>query len=666
MKSEAEILSVTEVRNALRCPRVFTLGRRRRAAVAFPVGSSCLGAAFHRVVAKFSGAVTAPPAPFASLAPGRTSTELRPLLDRWLLGYLIDELVSDPSFRSMPAEVDDLAEALRELARYLADHVAKLPTTPAAAIAQLLPASEKPVEAFFEETGVLLRGRIDAIHAPQGDRLHTVEYKLTDEANEELDRAQVALYRELLRRAEGVSSRPVVMRFNPALTIYDVGEDRADALVNDELIPLLRRMRDWLARPETAPATSRRDLCSACPVARECGETHPERLAARDDPPMAAARPRPAVEGGLMKPAPVVTGDDHPGDDEGEVEAARIQRRILDEFRRDGIAAESRPPTVGPTLYVIPVTRTRGSVKQLDAAANDVIHRLATTDQVELEYTKDGGHRSFAVRRQRPRTVLLGPLLTQKREWLGSQPGRFVLGQQPGGELVVGDLADSATPHLLVAGQSGSGKSWLLRAIVASLVHWHDPSQIRVRLIDPKRVTFNVAGFQAALAAHLDGPIVHEIDEALPCLERYVEVMEERYLRFESDGVSDLLEFNEQQPQDQRLPRHVIVMDEFQDLTADRAVARDFFQVVNRLGSKARGAGVHLVLATQRPDRDTVPPLLKSNLGGRVALRVASAVNSRIVLDAGGAEKLLGRGDMLVDLGRGLLRAQAAVVSSQG
>ncbi|MBN2191976.1 MAG: PD-(D/E)XK nuclease family protein [Polyangiaceae bacterium] len=281
-----------------------------------------------------------------------------------------------------------------------------------------------------EEPGVPLRGRIDTIHAPRGDRLDAVEYKLTDEANEELDRAQVTLYRELLFRAEGVVTRPVVMRFNSQLTVYDIGEDRADSLMTHELVPLLRRMRDWLARPEEAPATARRDLCSACPVARECAETHPERLATRDDPPMAASRPRPAAEGEPMTPASVVSREDHPGDDEGETEATRIQKRILDEFRRDGIAAESRSAIVGPTLYVIPVTRTRGSVKQLDAAANDVIHRLATTDGVELEYLKDGGHRVFAVQRPRPRAVLLGPLLTAKREWLSARPGRFVFGQE--------------------------------------------------------------------------------------------------------------------------------------------------------------------------------------------------------------------------------------------
>jgi S-DNA-T family DNA segregation ATPase FtsK/SpoIIIE len=229
---------------------------------------------------------------------------------------------------------------------------------------------------------------------------------------------------------------------------------------------------------------------------------------------------------------------------------------------------------------------------------------------------------------------------------------------------VTGDLADSATPHLLIGGQAGSGKSYLLRALVAGLVHFHDPSAIRVTLLDPKRVTFNVAGFQAAISAHLEGPILYGIEDALPCLERYINEMEERYAIFEQAQVADLHEYNSTQPRAKRLVRHVIVMDEFQDLTAEKHGAKQLCAVVARLGAKARAAGVHLVLATQRPDRETVPPVLKSNLGGKIALRVASAINSRVILDEKGAESLLGRGDLLANLGKGLVRAQAAVVEA--
>ena len=654
-------VTVTEVRNALRCPRVFTIGRRRRNAVAFPVGSSCLGGAFHRVVDRFAQTIDAPPGYVAALREESSREELRAGLTRWILGFLIDELERETSYRSMPAEVDDLAEALRQFAAYLAD---RLPAgIPAEAIRSLVRAGERTVEALLPEASVLLVGRIDALHSHGDDRVDVVEYKLTDMENEAVDRAQVALYREILRRAEGLAARPVILRFNPALTITEVPEDVADTLVSRQLVPLLGQMARWLDAPETAPATIRRDLCAACPVATDCAELYPTRLPARDNPPMAASRPRPAAQGGMTAAAPVQPGSGPETDEAGETEAADIQRRILEELRKDGVAAVSPSRIVGPTVYMIPIARPRGSVAELDRAALNVVHRLATSANTDARYSRDGPRRAFIVKRQHPRPVMLAKLLEAKREWLSERPGRFILGEQPDGTIVTGDLGDSATPHLLIGGQAGSGKSWLLRSLVASLVHWHDPSALRITLLDPKRVTFTSGGFQSAIASHLDGPLLYSVEDAMPCIERYVEIMNERYVVFEKDGVSDLHEYNLAVPAERRLPRHVVVVDEFQDLTAEKKASTAFCAAVGRLGAKARAAGVHLILATQRPDRQTVPPVLKANLGGKVALRVANGVNSRVILDQGGAEDLVGKGDMLADLGQGIVRAQAAIAS---
>jgi S-DNA-T family DNA segregation ATPase FtsK/SpoIIIE len=200
--------------------------------------------------------------------------------------------------------------------------------------------------------------------------------------------------------------------------------------------------------------------------------------------------------------------------------------------------------------------------------------------------------------------VYLAPLLAQARDYLAAAPGRFVLGQRPSGEVLSGDLSDGSTPHLLIGGQAGSGKSYLLRALVASLVHYHPPSSIRFVLIDPKRVTFNVAAFQAAVGAHLERPIVYDVEDAIPIIERLVELMEERYELFTNAQVGDLAEYNELATPEERLERKVVVIDEFQDLTADKSTAKPFFEGIKRLGAKARAAGVHVVLATQRPDRD--------------------------------------------------------------
>ncbi len=654
--------SVTEVRNALRCPRIFALGRSKRSAVAFPIGSSCLGASFHRLVDRFAQTLDVPPPSFAELPAGAPLDSIEAELRVWLLGLLGDELMADAALATMPGEVDDLAQALRELARHLAARLRRFDGPPAASLVRLVRESEHRVEATLDD-GVVIRGTLDALYGEPDGSLEVIEYKLTDEANDALDRAQVALYGHMLKQSSGLDAKPVVLRFMPMLRETSLSTTEAADIVARTIRPLVRNMVKWNDQPQNAPPTERRDLCPACPLAEACAETYPERVAPRDDPPAGAARPR-VDPAGMIGPAttpPLFTAAS--SDDEGRKHAEKLRDAILAELKKQGINAVCpRPPVVGPTLFEIEVTRPRGPVRALDQAAEDVGHRLASEHGTETTYEKRGGRRLYVVRRPVPRKVLLSPLLAEAHAYLAEQPGRFVLGQRPTGEVLQGDLSDSSTPHLLVGGTTGSGKSVLLRAIIASLVHYHGPSAIRFILIDPKRVTFNVPSFQSAVGSHLDGPIGYDADDAIPIIERLVEVMEERYEMFAAAHVSDIREYNEQAATADRLERKVVVIDEFQDLTAEKANAKPFFDGVKRLGAKARAAGVHLILATQRPDKDVVPPLLKTNLGGKIALRVASQVNSRIILDEGGAERLLGKGDLLANLGHGLVRAQAPMV----
>jgi S-DNA-T family DNA segregation ATPase FtsK/SpoIIIE len=614
-----------------------------------------------------SRVVAEPPDAFLQLPAGAARDDVEAQLTDWLLDLVIDELAADATYATMPGEVDDLAEALRELSRHMTERLRRFPNPPAAALVQLLHSGEQAVEATLDTDGPIVSGRLDALYADASGGIDVVEYKLTDEANAELDRAQVALYRELLRRTHGIEARPVILRFSPTLRETAMTEQASDTFLQSRVLPVVRSMSEWARDGSRAPATARADLCAACPVVHECKESYPARIAARDDPPMAALRPRPGVTTGLAAPVPEPTPAPAPDDLTGHQEASALRDRILAALKAEGVLAVCpRPPIVGPTLYLIEVSRPRGTVRHLDRAAEDVRHRLAAENGVDAEYEKSGGHRRFLVRRVPPRPVLLGPLLTARRDFLGAQPGRFIVGQCPDGDILCGDFSDSSTPHLLVAGQSGSGKSVLLQSLIASLVQYQPPSAIRFTLVDPKRVTFNGAGFRGAVAAHLDGPVRFDVEDVLPVLEQLIDAMEERYRLFEGARVSDIGEFNEQAGPDERLERRVLVIDEFQDLITDKASTHAFFAGIRRLGAKARAAGIHLVLATQRPDRDTIPPIVKANLGGKIALQVASKTNSRIVLDDGGAERLLGKGDLLANLGRGLVRAQAPLSSEGG
>jgi S-DNA-T family DNA segregation ATPase FtsK/SpoIIIE len=248
------VVSVTELRNALRCPRVLALGRSARRAVTFPLGSSCLGAAFHRIVDRFARTVDSPPRGFSSLPEAVPDDRVKAELARWILGFLIDELEANSHYATMPAEVDDLAEALREYAGYLAERVVAFGGKPAETICSVVRSGEHDVEATFEEVGLVLRGRIDALLGTRGSELQVVEYKLTDEANEPLDVAQVALYRELLARGPTRSGAKSSCRYSEESEAGSIAPDQPRPPSASTSVP---RARSPATAGSSTPITSR-------------------------------------------------------------------------------------------------------------------------------------------------------------------------------------------------------------------------------------------------------------------------------------------------------------------------------------------------------------------------------------------------------------------------
>lgn len=661
----SERVTVTEVRNALRCPRIFALGRTMASAVLFPVGSSCLGATFHRIVDRFAASADAPGAALGALPAGAPLDDVEAAVREYLLDFLVDELGADPTFSEIPGEVDDLAEALRQFARYLAGRIVKFPRAPGEALSKLLASGERAVEAQWP-SGPLIVGRLDALFADPAGALEVVEYKLTDEANDLVDRAQVVLYREILRLAGEEVRAATVLRFSPSLREAAMTDSASDALLRETLAPTLAKLPLWAKHPETAPPTSRRDLCAACPVAGECALRYPERLGLRDDPPTSGTRPLPTGERASLTVRVAGTIGPKEEDRDGLAEALALRAKILEQLSKLGASAASpEAPVIGPRTIEIEVTRSRGTVTALDRAAVDIQHRIATELGVEVSYEKEGGHRKFVATRAVPRAVYLQPLLTKKEDYLRGAPGRFLVGEQPNGQVLTGDFSDGSASHLLVAGQTGSGKSVFIQSLIASLVAFHGPGAIRFHLVDPKRVTFTGAEFRASIASHLAEPIRYDVEETMPVVGQLIELMEERYRLFEDAQVSDIGEFNEGRRGD-LLERRILVVDEFQDLLGSKEAAREFDAGIRRLGAKARAAGVHLVLATQRPSREVVSPLIKANLCGRIAFQVSSEANSKIVLDERGAERLFGKGDLLANLGRGPVRAQAPLLGPRG
>ena len=215
----------------------------------------------------------------------------------------------------------------------------------------------------------------------------------------------------------------------------------------------------------------------------------------------------------------------------------------------------------------------------------------------------------------------------------------IVLGKGSGGQLEVADLGKM--PHLLVAGATGSGKSIGLRSILVSLLMYATPRELRLLLIDPKRV--ELVAFNSV--PHLIGPVIVDVDKVVDAMRWAIQEMEERYKKFAAVGARNLDAYNKSKHVVEPLPYLLIMIDELADLMM--AAPYDVEHSITRLAQLGRATGIHLVVATQRPSVDVVTGLIKANFPTRLSFAVSSLVDSRTILDTIGAEKLLGKGDML-------------------
>jgi len=239
-----------------------------------------------------------------------------------------------------------------------------------------------------------------------------------------------------------------------------------------------------------------------------------------------------------------------------------------------------------------------------------------------------------------PQTVCLKEILASSA--FADEPFRLpiALGKNIAGEAVVFDLAKM--PHLLIAGATGSGKSVCLNVLVTSLLFRKHPMEMRFLFIDPKMLELSVyAGIP-----HLERPVVTNPRVAEKVLADAVVEMEERYRALAKASVRNIDDYNRKKKSSERLPYLIIVVDELADLMMSSVSTRTE-TLITRLAQMARAVGIHLVLATQRPSVDVITGLIKANFSSRIAFQVASKVDSRTILDANGAEKLLGTGDML-------------------
>ncbi|MGC8489895.1 MAG: DNA translocase FtsK, partial [Clostridia bacterium] len=314
---------------------------------------------------------------------------------------------------------------------------------------------------------------------------------------------------------------------------------------------------------------------------------------------------------------------------------------LLETLHHFGIEARLAEVSQGPTVTRFEVVPPPGvKVSRIVNLADDIALSLAAPG-VRMEAPIPGKSAigievpNASVSVVRLRDVLEGPGFQKAKS-----PLAVALGKDIAGQPVVAQL--DLMPHLLVAGATGSGKSVLINVLIASLLFRATPEQVQLLLVDPKVV--ELSGFNGI--PHLVTPVVTDPKKASQALRWAVREMERRYQVFAERGVRDIARYNAQrQPDEPLLPYIVVVIDELADLMMVAPVEVE--ESINRLAQMARAAGLHLVVATQRPSVDVITGTIKANIPSRIAFAVSSQVDSRTILDGSGAEKLLGRGDML-------------------
>ena len=357
-------------------------------------------------------------------------------------------------------------------------------------------------------------------------------------------------------------------------------------------------------------------------------------------------------------------------------------KRIVETLRNFGIEIDSIKATIGPTVTLYEIVPKAGiKISKIQSLENDIMMSLAATGIRMIAPMPGKGTVGIEVPNEKPQTVSMHSVIASKR-FQEEQKMRLpiAIGRTITNEVFMFDLAK--TPHLLVAGATGQGKSVAINAILTSLLYKKHPAELKLVLVDPKMVEFSPYKelYRHYLAAMPDVEekdiIITDCEKVINTLNSLVIEMENRYKLLMDAGVRNLEDYNDKfihrrlNPEKlvgdslhhRFLPYIVIVIDEYGDFIMQ--AGKQVETPIARITQKARAVGMHMILATQRPSVNIVTGVIKANIPTRIALRTQSVIDSRTVLDAKGAEQLIGRGDMLYAGNGNITRIQCAFVDT--
>ena len=342
-----------------------------------------------------------------------------------------------------------------------------------------------------------------------------------------------------------------------------------------------------------------------------------------------------------------------------------MAQAIVNKLAVFNIKIELADIIVGPsvTRYMFTVLSQKTRMSDFKQYSDDIKACVEAQDDIIIDAPVKGTNMvGIEVANKVKRPVVLRELLESPafKDAKGSLV--FAIGQEITGKVVVADLAEM--PHLLIAGTTGSGKSVCLNCMIVSLLYKYGPEYVRFVMVDPKFVELSRYN---GIPQMLTTETITTMQDALASMDYLIAEMESRYQLFRQNGVDKISEYNKRiNPKlAQKLPYLVFVVDELADLMATNKSA--FEAKLIRLAQKGRACGIHIVLATQRPDTKVITGTIKANLPCRMALKVSSTYDSQTIIGGGGAEKLLGRGDMLFMNSTGsseLTRVQGAFISN--
>ncbi|MFK4784751.1 FtsK/SpoIIIE domain-containing protein [Fusobacterium sp. MFO224] len=327
-------------------------------------------------------------------------------------------------------------------------------------------------------------------------------------------------------------------------------------------------------------------------------------------------------------------------EEEYERKAKNYALKVGEFFDKRGNNIILADPIVGPTFIRVRLSLKQGvSFKEIKKQATDLKLYLKLGDTPYI-FDDEGGYVSIDIPRSKMATIRLKDII--KIKYNTKDKLKFILGLKEDKSPLFLDLADSSSPHVLIAGTSGGGKSVLLNSMIINIMLNYTPEEVKFLFIDPKEVELGIYEDSPYLYKN----ILYEAEETVNIFKELITEMNKRYTKFKEKKVKEITSYNKKVEKDNRLPRVVVVFDEFGDFLGQKKFKSKLEESLSRIAQKARAAGIHLIVSTQSPKSEIITTTIRNNLGARIALKVPDGNASRLILDSSEAENLLGKGDM--------------------